>query len=676
MRLFSAVVSVVALLGILIQATGYAHASSEKRVALVIGNSNYKDPSLALVNPKNDADAIAAVLKSLNFEVQLVTNVGKREMDSALERFARVSTSADSALFFYAGHAIQHNGKNYLMPIDAQLEDEISIQYNLTSVDNVRTALDRASGVRILILDACRNNPIAARLNQSAPGGQTRGLPSTRGLARIDKTDGLVIAYATAPDDVAQDGTNSAHSPFTNALIKEMGEPGLEIGMLFRRVAKDVSDATNGTQRPETSISLLNEYFLNQSDRKAWEEIRESTDISLIQNFLQRFPNSPFSFQAKNRLEMLERAQREREEAARKREDEARMARVREMAQEIERLKQADAERNKKAADDEARRKAVEEEQLKATEDQRKKEEAARRDEAERITREEFQRQVKREEEQRKLEEELAKQKEAKQPQEAVEKLVLLEQARVKEEQETAARKKEEAKREEARKRAEDACKAAQSNVDAAGRDEAKLKQIIGASSTCPDAKLRAQSVVASLGAEREQAARACDSESKQLAVLVKGPGTAETRNNLRSLQSSLTCTSLAPKIVEALGRVDIEIKRGVIRSSQAELNRLGCYQGPKSGDLNNATKDALKKVYARGTAGVPLEIDEAVLSNLKALKGPICRPPTAAVPVAETDFTHHGVRPPPVKKIDPPPQFDRPVPPKPNVPPLGPGLI
>ena len=650
-RLFSAVVSVVALLGILIQPTGYAHASSEKRVALVIGNSNYKDPSLALANPKNDADAIAAMLKSLNFEVQLVTNVSKQQMDRALEQFARVSTSADSALFFYAGHAIQHNGKNYLMPIDAQLEDEISIQYNLTSVDNVRTALDRASGVRILILDACRNNPIAARLTQVASGGQTRSAATTRGLARIDKTDGLVIAYATAPDAVAQDGTNSAHSPFTSALIKEMGEPGLEIGMLFRRVASDVSEATNGTQRPETSISLLKEYYLNQSDQKMWEEIRESGDIAKIREFLQRFPTSPRSFEAKNRLEILERAEREREQEARKREEEVRIRREQDMAQEIARLRKERDDADKVAID--RRNREEEEKRLAKLEEDRKKDEAKRLEAIDRKRREDEERVklAKLEDDRKKAEKELAEKKEAEQRQKAVERLAALELERVNAEKEAAARKEDEARREEARKRAEDACKADQSSVNAAGRDEAKLKQIIGGASTCADAKELAKSVVASLGAEREQAARACESESKQLAVLVKGPGTVETRNKLHSLQSSLTCTSLAPKIVEAFGRVEIEIKRGVIRSSQVELNRLGCYQGPKNGDLSDATRDALKRVYvARGTAGVPLEIDEAVLSTLKTLEAPICTPPKPRTPPVVSLVA------PPVKRNSPPP--------------------
>src|SRR6202165_3887283 len=178
-------------------------------------------------------------------------------MDGVLERFARLSANADSALFYYAGHAIQFHGKNYLMPVDAELEDEISVRYNLVSVDDARSALDRVSGVKIMILDACRNNPIADRLNRIANGGQTRRATNTRGLARIDTTQAMGAADPTAAYDVALDGNNAVNSPFTSALIKEMQEPGLEIGTMSRRVARDVNDATGGRQGPGTSISLL-----------------------------------------------------------------------------------------------------------------------------------------------------------------------------------------------------------------------------------------------------------------------------------------------------------------------------------------------------------------------------------------------------------------------------------
>ncbi|MBR1232056.1 caspase family protein [Bradyrhizobium sp. AUGA SZCCT0182] len=623
--------AVLALLGVLTLATNHAYAV-ERRVALVVGNSDYKDSSLTLANPKNDAGAIADVLRGLEFEVQLVTNVGKRDMDGVLEKFARLSVTADTALFFYAGHAIQYQGKNFLMPVDAQLEDEISIRYNLLSIDDVRTTLDRASGVKIMILDACRNNPIADRLNRIASGGQARGVSATRGLARIDKTQGMVIAYATAPDDVALDGVNSNHSPFSSALIKVMREPGLEIGTLFRRVARDVNDATGGRQRPETSISLLSDYYLNQSDRRIWEEIRESADIPQIREFLRRYPNSISALDAKYRLEVLERAKRDREDEQIRIRREALQKELEEQEAatraEIERLKQERKQADTLAASKEAQRKRDEQAQLTALEEQRKKDQQEQAERIARQQREEQQRLAKLDEDRKNAEKALAEKKEAEQRRLAAEKLAALEQERVKAQQEVAAREEARRKEEEARKKAEETCRAEQSRVDAAGRDEAKLKLFI-VSSACADAKVRAQSVVAALAAEREQAQRACESEGKQLAALAKAPGTKEARGKLLDLQSSLTCTNLAPKFVEALAQVNLEIKRGVIRSSQAELRRLGCYRGAENGDLTEATKDALKKVYASlGKPSNSLDVDDAVLSDLKKAEAPICTPP------------------------------------------------
>jgi hypothetical protein len=154
-----------------------------------------------------------------------------------------------------------------------------------------------------------------------------------------------------------------------------------------------------------------------------------------------------------------------------------------------------------------------------------------------------------------------------------------------------------------------------------------KLSQFI-AKSGCAEAKLRAQSVVASLAAEREQAQRACDAEAKQLATLLKAPG-VEARNKLLELQASLSCPSLSSKVVDALGRVNIEIKRELVRNAQAELRRLGCYRGSEDGDFNDSTKTALQRaVLASGNAEEAKEINDAVLANLKKLEGPLCSPP------------------------------------------------
>src|SRR5262249_55523774 len=144
-----------------------ASLQSGRRVALVMGNANYKPSGISLSNPRNDAQDIAAVLTAIGFEVVTAIDTSKREIGFLLQRFARLATNADVALFFYAGHAMQFQGRNFLMPIDAELEDEISVRYQMVDLGDVRGALDQANGVKIIILDACRNNPLANRLSQT-----------------------------------------------------------------------------------------------------------------------------------------------------------------------------------------------------------------------------------------------------------------------------------------------------------------------------------------------------------------------------------------------------------------------------------------------------------------------------------------------------------------------------
>jgi hypothetical protein len=255
------------LSGILLALLSANAAWAERRVALIIGNSQYQDSSLVLFNPKNDAQDVAASLRNLGFEVILKIDAGKRDFDLAMAQFARLATSADTALFYFAGHALQHQGQNYLMPTDAQLTDEISLRYQMVSLDDVRLGLGRGSGVKIMILDACRNNPMADRLNRGRTD-VTRNVETVRGLARIgiDAAEGEVVAYATAANQVAADGSGR-NSPFTAALLNRLSEPGLEIGTMFRRIAADVYERTKGQQRPELLISLIREYYLNQGQQ-------------------------------------------------------------------------------------------------------------------------------------------------------------------------------------------------------------------------------------------------------------------------------------------------------------------------------------------------------------------------------------------------------------------------
>ena len=280
-------------------------ASADERVALVVGNSHYKTTS-ALANPTNDANDVAAALTSLGFKVSLVLDADKREFDRAVEQFARSARSANAALFYYAGHVMQFQGRNYLVPIDAELRDEISVRYELTAIDDVKEALQNSGGVEILILDSCRDNPLAENLVRSLRA-QSRDVPNIRGLAPIERTSGMIVVYATQANDVAEDGAGR-NSPFSLALLTELKEPGLEVGAMFRRVQEDVFKETGGRQTPELTISRVPEYYLNlsETDRTVWARIRETGDAAALRAFIQRYPNSFFAPDAAARLAALE----------------------------------------------------------------------------------------------------------------------------------------------------------------------------------------------------------------------------------------------------------------------------------------------------------------------------------------------------------------------------------
>jgi hypothetical protein len=408
---------VMALVAVFFAAGSGAANASEKRVALVIGNSNYRNTA-ALTNPANDAEDMATVLRHIGFEVVDGRDLDKRGMDAALARFARLARDADAALFFYAGHGLQFQGQNYLVPVDARLEDEFALQFETTRVEDVLRSLALARGVRLLILDACRNNPLADRLARA----QTRDIQ--RGLAKLEGQRGMLIAYATQANDVAYDGTGR-NSFFSGALVREIGVPGLEVGSLFRRVAHSVNQATHGRQTPELSLSLFTEFYLNpaETDVQAWTRLRESNDTDELRNFIARFPASFLEQDEQRRMvdevrlrnEAEEKAalarqqaeqarqsqaraeqQRREQEAARRQSEQdrliaERLARLEEQAfraaeearkqaeAERERLAQAEAERQRQAALLEAERKRVAEEIAKL---QREKAEAARRQHA------------------------------------------------------------------------------------------------------------------------------------------------------------------------------------------------------------------------------------------------------------------------------------------------------
>jgi len=178
-------------------------ASLERRLALVIGNSNYTYIG-QIPNPRNDAEDMAKLLKGLGFEVTLGIDLKRADMEDTLIRFARDIRSADTALVFYAGHGIQHLGVNYLVPVDARIEDETELR-KLINLQAMIDDLQSASRIRILLIDACRDNKGVQQLNARLPKA-TREAGLTRGLARIDNAEGTLVVFATQPNRVAADG--------------------------------------------------------------------------------------------------------------------------------------------------------------------------------------------------------------------------------------------------------------------------------------------------------------------------------------------------------------------------------------------------------------------------------------------------------------------------------------
>jgi uncharacterized caspase-like protein len=231
--------------------------SFDRRVALVIGNSAYRSAP-ALANPVNDATDMAAALRRLGFDVVEGKNLDRRGMDEALREFGRKLDRADLALFFYAGHGLQVAGKNYLVPIDATIERETDLSFDAVDVSVVLGQMEAEKRVNLIFLDACRDNPFVRTLARSLGA---RSAAVGRGLASIQSGLGTMIVYATQPDNVAFDG-DGRNSPFTTAFLKHIGDAGVDIGTLMRRVRAEVVAATREKQVPWDHSSLVGEVFL------------------------------------------------------------------------------------------------------------------------------------------------------------------------------------------------------------------------------------------------------------------------------------------------------------------------------------------------------------------------------------------------------------------------------
>jgi len=231
-------------------------AVRKTRVALVIGNADYKYGG-RLANPVNDAGDFANVLRTLGFEVIEGRNLDKRGMDEKIAEFARKLDKAGTGLFFYAGHGIQVDGVNWLIPVDARVEGgdlrperAAAVKTASINVTQVLSKMEAEQRVNLVFLDACRDNPFG----RSGPA---------KGLAPIQNAVGTLTAFSTKPGHVALDG-DGRNSPFTTALLKHIPTPGLEIGTVMKRVRVDVIKSTKGEQVPFDESSLITDVVLAQ----------------------------------------------------------------------------------------------------------------------------------------------------------------------------------------------------------------------------------------------------------------------------------------------------------------------------------------------------------------------------------------------------------------------------
>jgi hypothetical protein len=298
-----------------------ATARAQDKVALVIGNSKYVnvDP---LPNPANDARVIAKALRDIGFDVTDGFDLARDGMEQQIREFLRKAENAAVRLFYYAGHGLQVDDRNYLVPVNTRLERASDLSFETIGLDSVLENLDAASRTNIIILDACRNNPFTKAF--SSRNGAGRAFAVQRGLAPSNPGGGTLIAFSTKPGAVALDG-NGANSPFTEALARHLRTPGLEVRQMFTRVRADVIAATRGEQYPWDNSGLLSDVYLAGLGKDpgraepprvntvpaqgaadiAWSAIKDFSVAAVFEDFAKKYPASPHAREAQARADEL-----------------------------------------------------------------------------------------------------------------------------------------------------------------------------------------------------------------------------------------------------------------------------------------------------------------------------------------------------------------------------------
>ena len=227
-------------------------SAQESKIALIIGNSNYSH-AIKLENPINDASDLAQVLKKGGFQIVVGLNLKQHEMQKKIKEFARASREYDIGLLFYAGHALQYDNENYLIPIDARIDQPGDVGLDAIGLNFIIDQMRHGPRSNIIILDACRENPFVKNIKRSLG---TRSAMVQRGLFPVRASTGFFIAYSTAPNDTAADGVGHRNSPFTAALKRHLSDQSIDIYDLMISVRKDVKKATSNRQIPWSHDSL------------------------------------------------------------------------------------------------------------------------------------------------------------------------------------------------------------------------------------------------------------------------------------------------------------------------------------------------------------------------------------------------------------------------------------
>lgn len=276
------------------------------RVALVIGNSQYR--AAPLKNPVNDALDMARSLERAGFSVELLKNGNQRQMDESIQAFGKTLQKGGVGLFYFAGHGIQYHGRNYLIPVDARIQDESDVKYEAVDAGRILAKMELAGNdLNIVILDACRNNPFARSFRSAE-----------QGLAQMEAPAGSFVAYATSPGSVAADGPDH-NGLYTKYLLQYMDEPGIAIEHVFKKVRRAVRRDSDKKQTPWENSSLVGNFYfypekagqpttsstapVSASDYKStldeeeelWLAVRETSDPAELELYLQQYPQGRFA---------------------------------------------------------------------------------------------------------------------------------------------------------------------------------------------------------------------------------------------------------------------------------------------------------------------------------------------------------------------------------------------